>query len=364
MKQDELFSKEAAKTLSSLGASKGGKARANVLTPEQRSEIARQAVRKRWERLGKLKPQPDNSPTEPETEQVTVLNESDLVPFSMFRGTIPIGEKKIECHVLSDFRRVFTQREVVRVLTGGRESGNLSAYLERNPLIDKNEFAGGEIRFKIPGNPTIAIGREAVQIIEICEKYLQAYETKKLKPNQFKLAFQAQIIIRACAKVGIIALIDEATGFQQYRAKRDLQLKLQAFIAEDLQEWARMFKDEFWFELARLEGIHYSPRNRPLRWGKYVMMFVYDAIDKDVGNALREKNPKPHFLQNHHQWLQKFGREKVHDQLERVIAVMKTCRDMNEFRRLFARVFKKSPQTSFDEINWSADIRLTKTENN
>src|ERR1700734_4045517 len=99
--------------------------------------------------------------------------------------------------------------------------------------------------------------------------------------------------MRSCAKVGIIALIDEATGFQQYRAKRDLQLKLQAFIADDLQEWARMFKDEFWLELARLENIHYSPRSRPLRWGKYIMMFVYDAIDKDVGKALREKNPNP-----------------------------------------------------------------------
>jgi hypothetical protein len=65
---------------------------------------------------------------------------------------------------------------------------------------------------------------------------------------------------RACAKIGIIALADEATGFQQFRQKQALQLKLQAFIAEDLQEWARMFPDDFWYELARLEGVRYSPR--------------------------------------------------------------------------------------------------------
>jgi hypothetical protein len=109
-----------------------------------------------------------------------------------------------------------------------------------------------------------------------------------------------------------------------------------------------MFPDEFWFELARLEGIHYSPRNRPLRWGKYVMAFVYDSIDGDVGKKLREINPDPHFKQNHHQWLREFGRDKVHDQLQRVITIMKLCDDMTDFKKKFSRVFKKSPlQTEF-----------------
>ena len=62
-------------------------------------------------------------------------------------------------------------------------------------------------------------------------------------------------------------------------------------------------KKEFWLELARLEGIRYSPRNRPLRWGRYVMMFVYDAVDPDVGRELRKINPDPHFLKNHHMWI-------------------------------------------------------------
>ncbi len=146
-------------------------------------------------------------------------------------------------------------------------------------------------------------------------------DEKLLRPSQYKLAIQASIIMRACAKVGIIALIDEATGYQQVRAKNALQLKLQAFIADELQDWARMFTEEFWLELARLESVHYSPRSRPIRWGRYIMMFVYDAIDGDVGRELRKKNPNPRFLKNHHQWLKKFGREKVNDQIQRVIAI-------------------------------------------
>ena len=106
-----------------------------------------------------------------------------------------------------------------------------------------------------------------------------------------------------------------------------------------------MFPEEFWLELARLEGIHYSARNRPLRWGKYVMAFVYDAVDSDIGKVLRERNPNPHHRQNHHQWLKEFGKEKVHDQIQRVIAVMKVCDDIDEFKRKFQRVFSKTYQT-------------------
>src|SRR5207248_211881 len=153
---------------------------------------------------------------------------------------------------------------------------------------------------------------------------------------------------RACAKVGIIALVDEATGYQEVREKQALQLKLQAYIADDMSEWVKMSPDDFWYELARLEGIRYSPRSRPLRWGKYVMAFVYDAVDADVGKVLREKNPDPHYKQNHHQWLKEFGRDKIHDQITRVVTIMKLCRDMGEFNQKFGKVFKKAtPQLTF-----------------
>ena len=46
-------SSDAAQTLSSLGASKGGEARAMKLSPERRREIARAAVEARWLKAGK-----------------------------------------------------------------------------------------------------------------------------------------------------------------------------------------------------------------------------------------------------------------------------------------------------------------------
>jgi hypothetical protein len=343
----DLTSK-AARELSSKGASKGGHARANTMTPEQRREIAKKAIAARWEKAGKI------AATPAVDEEVSVVAAEEL-PYSMFQGKLKIGDIELECHVLNDHRRVFTQREIVRIISGGRESGNLRGYLDGNPLIDKGFYVGGNIPFRIAGQPTTAIGWEATGLVEICEKYLEAREQGLLKKNQFHLAIQAGIVVRSSAKVGIIALVDEATGYDKFKQKQEYQLKLQAFIADELQEWARMFPDEFWFELARLEKIHYSPRSRPLRWGKYVMMFVYDAVDGDIGKELRKKNPDPHFLQNHHQWLKQFGRDKVHDQITKVVTIMKLCENMEDFRKKFAKVFKKTAITTQLTFGWEIE---------
>jgi hypothetical protein len=85
------------------------------------------------------------------------------------------------------------------------------------------------------------------------------------------------------------------------------------------------------------------------------MAFVYDAIDSDVGKELRKKNPDPHFKQNHHQWLKDFGRQKVHDQIERVVTIMKLCDNMDDFRAKFARVFKKTAVTEQMNFDWGQD---------
>lgn len=336
---------DAARRLGRLGAAKGGRARANVLSPEERSDIARKAVQARWAKAGKIVAFAPTPPAE------KAPNPAHGMPFSMFPGQLHMGPVALDCHVLNDGRRVLAQGQVVRALTG-RDSSNLARYIARNPLIPDDLLTGRTVRFRLPNNPQVATGLDATLLIEICDAYLDARQQNKLRPNQENLARVAEVIVRACAKVGIIALIDEATGYQEVRAKNNLQLKLQAFIADDLQEWAKMFPDEFWFQLARLENIHYSARSRPLRWGRYVMAFVYDAMDQDVGKTLREINPDPQYRRYHHQWLREFGRDKVHDQLQQVIAIMKSCDSMPEFRQRFEKVFSKTYQLPLFDFDW------------
>jgi P63C domain-containing protein len=342
--------KQAAKAFALRGASKGGRARASVLSPEERSEIARRASRARWATQ-------DDSAQQGDNERVVEDEPSDTtMPYSMFPGTVEIGTVTLECHVLNDGRRVLASGGVVRALRGtDSKPASLSRYLAALPTYDPGMLDGRMIRFRIPSNPTVAQGYEAKLLIEICDLYLDARDKDLLKANQKPLAKMAEIIVRACAKVGIEALVDEATGYQQVRERRALQIKLQAFIAEEMQEWVKTFPEEFWQELARLEGIRYTPKNRPLRWGKYVMRFVYDSIDPDLGKKLREINPSPQHRRNHHQWLREFGRDRLHQQLGGTIAIMKSCKDMDEFRRRFASVFGRDQQLSLD-FDW---IELT-----
>lgn len=342
----QTLTSEAAKELAKLGAAKGGRARASVLTPQQRSEQARHAVQKRWEKAGKVK-----AAAHPKA----VLAKADgpakrEMPFSMLQGGLDIGNVRLECHVLDDGRRVLSQTEFVRVMSGGRKRGSLRPYLQTHPLVDENAFSGRTIEFKIPGNPQTAIGYEATLLVELCDAYMQADEDGLLKTSQKSLARQAAVVVRACAKVGIIALIDEATGFQRLRSERALQVKLQAYISEEMQEWVRMFPEEFFLELARLEGVHYSPRHRPIRWGQYILDFVYRAVDEDVAKELKSRTPNPHFRENLHQWLRSAGRQKVNDQIQGVIALMRTSDSMPEFKRRFDKAYSRFFQP--DLFDW------------
>ena len=70
--------------------------------------------------------------------------------------------------------------------------------------------------------------------------------------KQVHLAEKAEILQSAFAKVGIVALIDEATGFQQDRRHDALRMLLGKYIAEGLQKWIHTFPDSFFAEPDRL----------------------------------------------------------------------------------------------------------------
>lgn len=55
--------------------------------------------------------------------------------------------------------------------------------------------------------------------------------------------------MRGFARVGIIALVGEATGYQ-----RDLARILEAFITKELQPYVRTFPTDFYQEMFRLRG--------------------------------------------------------------------------------------------------------------
>jgi hypothetical protein len=353
-RKDEASS--AAKALSKRGASKGGRARANVLDEEERREIASKAGKARW-----AKKRAEEGAEEAAVEPVEIVDDRapsvplgpDKLPFSAFPGTLMMGSLELECHVLDDGRRVLTGSEIVRALRGTKSKpASVQRYFDGMPNFAPGMFDDRMMHFRIPNNPTTALGFEATVLIDICDLYIAADEAGTLKSNQRGLVRQSWTIMRASSKVGIEALIDEATGYQEVREKRALQVKLQAFIAEDMQKWVKTFPDEFWHELARLEGIRYQARHRPLRWGNYVLKFVYRAMDEDVAAELKKRTPNPHYKQNLHQHLRDFGKDQLQRQLGGVIAIMRQCNDMSEFRARFETVYEKQGQGRLGDFDW------------
>ncbi len=79
-----------------------------------------------------------------------------------------------------------------------------------------------------------AHGFEATVLADFCEVVLAARDKGLPAPNQLHIAKQCEILIRGFARVGIIALIEEATGYQKDRSRRALEEILDLFIKDEL----------------------------------------------------------------------------------------------------------------------------------
>ena len=290
---------EAARTLGKLGASKGGKARAEVLSPERRSEIARKAVRTRWE-----KAKNEDGPP---------------IPRAIHTGVLRIGDTELPSPVLEDGTRVFNQGEFLNALgrsrkPAGRRGGddeqlpaflvakNLKPFISKDlsessrPIIfrPKAETSGAES----DGPSKLAFGYRVELLPEVCRVYLDARDAGVLmrgeQHGQQRIAARCDILIRGLATVGIIALVDEATGYQYHRARKALEEILEEFISKELVKWAKTFPDDFYKELFRLRNWEYDPvsKKRPLYTAKLTIDLVYTRLAPGVLQELQRLTPR------------------------------------------------------------------------
>lgn len=220
-------------------------------------------------------------------------------------GELEIAGAKVPCAVLSNGKRVFFQREIVGLLTGNKKGG-LSRYLKANNLQPflPEKFKGKSVEdavFVFPYRGSMAQGFEGIDLIEICEMYLQARHAKTgdgkdvLLESQKDLAIQAEIITRAFAKVGVVAAIDEATGFQ--KEAKEYQRLLSQYIAEELQPWLTTFGDNFYAQIYRLKGWDWSRyivdnKNHPWAVANITNRIVYEKLPAGVLEKLRELCPR------------------------------------------------------------------------
>lgn len=177
---------------------------------------------------------------------------------ALHTGVIKLGDYELPCYVLNNEMRVLSQREVVKLISGGRESGNLNNYLDARALQPylpqkfKSESGRSPLIFRV--GTTLAHAIEASDLVDICNAYLRARQAGMLHSSQAKLAEQSEMFIAACAKTGIDAIVDEATGYQHFRKANDLQEKLQAYLQEEYRNWTLTFPRQFFIQLYKLEA--------------------------------------------------------------------------------------------------------------
>jgi hypothetical protein len=288
---------------SSSGRARGGKARAEKLSPERRSEIARKGALAR---------------------QAKRQQGDDGLPTAQYSGTLKFAELSFPCAVLSDGTRVFTETDFMAGM-GMYRSGALS--VRRGDASDgaqiplylafKNLFPFvvrhlGDVHVRPLRYRTltggVGHGIQASLIPKICSIWLDARQADVLGDRQLKIAERADTLLRALAEVGVIALVDEATGYQSVRPRDALQEYLEMIVRKDLAAWAKRFPDEFYENIYKLKGWPWPgmSKNRFSVVAHYTRDLVYERMAPGLLKTLEEKEPrddKGNRRNKFHQWL-------------------------------------------------------------
>jgi len=288
-----------------------------------------------------------------------------------YESELDLAGFKLPCYVLADGTRILSSRGIHNALKMAEEDDQqkrgprLKEYLSQKslqPFVNSEKERGHfEPIICYKGNVKIH-GYEATTLVDICNVYLEARKQIDLSPRQAIIAEQCEILVRSFAKIGIIALIDEATGYQYERERFELQKILKAFISEKILEWKQTFPLSYYKELFKLWNIPFTAENvkrKPQFIGWLTNELVYKNLPKgkDILEKLKKKTPKTkggYYKHRFHQSLtRRVGREELKKIIHEIEILAWTSRkDKNKFLRLVKERFH--PEQDFPYIDVEA----------
>jgi len=284
-------------------------------------------------------------------------------------GLIKIGEIRIACVVLDTKQRVLTREGIMSAMglakkgsSNGSESvtqlpdfltaDNLKPFIN-NDLPSVTQL----IRFHPPrgGYKGVAYGYPAESLPAACGIYLAARRSNALKSYQQHIAQTCELIMCGLATVGIIALVDEATGYQQDRREDELRKILEAYISPELLPWTKRFPDEYYRQICRLSGTSHDPRKRPGWIGHFTNRIVYEQLPAGVLQELQQRNLDRKV--RHHQLLTSdIGCPHLERQLTKMVTAMQLSSDWFDFWRKFRKLPSAIPHQGSLEMVLPEDI--------
>ena len=310
--------------------SAGGEARALALTPAKRTAIARKAALARWG--------------------------GDL-PHATHGGVLSLAGREIVCAVLNTRVRVLTQETMLTAIgraakakggTGVWGDNDLPPFLSTPNLVP---FVDEQLRESTTPivfrgkNGTVTMGFDARLLPKVCDVYLKAGLAQKLDKSQRTIADNCRKLVQGFAEVGIVALVDDATGYTDDRARDELSKLLEAYIAPELAPWTQKFPHEFFRQIYRLHGWHYRPgvTQGPRYIGKFITKYVWGGLPKEVVDEIRSRNPIKEGGRRAKKLFQFLSEETgiphLDWQIASVTTLMRAATDKSQFDELFNRAF-------------------------
>jgi hypothetical protein len=270
---------------------------------------------------------------------------------SQYEGEpIKILNMEIDCAVLEDEIRVISQRGINKALqiTEGGGARNLPRFLYLKALTP---FISKELRVRVT-NPieyrtldgNTAYGTPAEVMADICQVWIDASNAGALKPRQEKVAALARILQAAVGKIGGVAIVDEASGYQKVRDKDALRKLLSLYVAKEFLPYFKTFIEAFYEEIYRLKGWSFDPKkNKYQVVGKYTLQYVYGCLPPAVVEAVQKKTPRNkggNYTKKLFQSLtQEVGKPHLDRALGGVIALLKSSNTWDGFKRAYERAY-------------------------
>jgi hypothetical protein len=316
----------------------GGKARAESLSPAERREIAQKAALARWD--------------------------AD-VPQATHEGELSLGGMPLLAVVLPNGKRLITQAAFLRTIGRSRSpkgGKGVLATVDGTPFFLQAEVLKPFLTEELTMSTTPiffrdksgkkGVGYDAELLPMVADVYLKLRDSFQAQgkevPRQYRHIVQAcDVIMRGLAKVGILALVDEATGYQNTRDRQALQAILDRFLQKEFATWAKRFPDEFYREIFRLRKWNWRGMkvNRPQVVANYTKDLVYARLAPGILKELEERNPiveSGRRRAKHHQWLtEDVGHAALAQHLYAVIGLMRLADSWDQFKRMIDRAYPK-----------------------
>lgn len=274
------------------------------------------------------------------------MTETNKLPRAVAEGVLLPGELDAPCAVLDDGRRVLTARGMISTLTGGgAKDGKMGRNLERlQPYLPADRVRPSEF-ISLSGSPAHAYDAQA--LVDVCRALSRLRREGKLHHKQEHLADRAQLILEALAGVGVAALVDEATGYQDRRPPGALQRLLAMFVrdkAKDgLAEWELCWPESLDRKLCALYRQPFEPGKRP-PWLRSVRLKIYRIVQgREVVEKIQADNPNPSHGSNHHQHLTGPARKLLDADLRVVEDYAEQFRTPEEFYARLEWKFNRKP---------------------